>query len=607
MKKFRDKASANSQIQLPPYRDLQNAFHAYQTSWETERLESEKNRQIYSELIDDLDQEKGIVKLCDIFDGNITKPVIDKSTVNNINDEKEEETTEALTAKNDIKTNWWTKVSVKSNRPMILREIAIHKMAQDYRGGQVDGRIWGEDATNFGLHASIDLPILDLLEVDNEFFWKRLVREKIRDVLKHQKLLRDSQTNWKRIAIELLLAELVENLEEHEVDGPMKQKELKELVEKLNSFVENLSILSLKPRKFFNENENFQIVNFTSNDCRHASLEFLGGLSNLKSFSVSFMTKKLEFDVKYRRKLFQVAVSDIEKLGKCLKNLKMLENLTIRYCDLSESEKMNYLLTSLMSLNNLKHVDLSYSQITSKFSGECFEKFLSTARSLNSLELKGNKFDVEFGFHFAKGIESFQGMFDYLGLSLTSSFGSGLDLILKSVNLKQNVSNLDISGCDNDNYDEAEKTFRQIINLIGFEGKIVSLNINNNMIKNSTTKEYLIKSFDKNYLIQLNCNNCGFSSEDMIKIKTLNIRNIFYKENPILKKENFSVEDEMEIEKYFNETKHPLILKAKKNIQVHHDNKKDIKATGEYFNLHHSLPETPSEINLKSQNIKINS
>lgn len=49
-----------------------------------------------------------------------------------------------------------------------------------------------------------------------------------------------------------------------------------------------------------------------------------------------------------------------------------------------------------------------------------------------------------------------------------------------------------------------------------------------------------------------------------MKVKVLLARNKYYKENPILKKNNFTVEDEAEIEKFLTRTKHPLLLKHKR-------------------------------------------
>lgn len=44
------------------------------------------------------------------------------------------------------------------------------------------------------------------------------------------------------------------------------------------------------------------------------------------------------------------------------------------------------------------------------------------------------------------------------------------------------------------------------------------------------------------------------------------LRNRYYKSNPIVKKETFTEEDEVELEKYFKRTKHPILLKFKKEF-----------------------------------------
>lgn len=60
----------------------------------------------------------------------------------------------------------------------------------------------------------------------------------------------------------------------------------------------------------------------------------------------------------------------------------------------------------------------------------------------------------------------------------------------------------------------------------------------------------------------------GFTSAELLQIKILLLRNKFYKENPLLKKENFTAEDEIEIEKFLKRTKHPLMLKYQKVVKL---------------------------------------
>lgn len=58
----------------------------------------------------------------------------------------------------------------------------------------------------------------------------------------------------------------------------------------------------------------------------------------------------------------------------------------------------------------------------------------------------------------------------------------------------------------------------------------------------------------------------GFTTKEMVEIKVLLLRNKYYKDNPMLKKEEFSVEDEVEIEKHLKRTKHPLLVKFKREF-----------------------------------------
>lgn len=167
MRKFRDKVSANYRIQLRADREVENAFRAYETSWETERLESERNRQLYGELID--------VGRQNISENPVDKStttttiVVDKSTTDdkeNENDSDEEEQVVPV----DEKPKWWTEFSVGGVRPRRLTEIAVQTLAKDFKKGALDERVQCQDAVDFGLQADVELKALDLLELDVKSF-----------------------------------------------------------------------------------------------------------------------------------------------------------------------------------------------------------------------------------------------------------------------------------------------------------------------------------------------------------------------------------------------------------------------------------------------------
>ena len=80
----------------------------------------------------------------------------------------------------------------------------------------------------------------------------------------------------------------------------------------------------------------------------------------------------------------------------------------------------------------------------------------------------------------------------------------------------------------------------------------------------------------------------------MMLIKVLVIRNNYYKDNPILKKDHFTADDEIEVEKFLKRTKHPLLLQYKKEFAPSFDGKKpygipprkfEIETTENYTNF----------------------
>lgn len=334
------------------------------------------------------------------------------------------------------------------------------------------------------------------------------MQAKVYDVLKLQILQRDPETNWKKVGLELKLAELIENLEQTRFDEPATAEHLRNVTENLMEFVENLSIKKLKARVGYNKNpvnEKARVVNFSSDECYHGSRQFLGGLKNLKKWSVRFDPGLKSWN--YEKRFFQVAAIDIENIGKALKSLKQLESFAIQQSDLSDSIKVYHLLTPMKAMEHLKVIELSYCGIKSTESGQHFEEFLSVNRSLKHLELKGNELGLHFCFHLAKGIQKFAGKLSHLGLSLTRILGNGLNLILNSLDDKKYIESLDISKCV---IGKSDNWVKSLIRLIERQGSLRMININENEIDSKLNKEKFIKAIDKNYeIVEINCENCG--------------------------------------------------------------------------------------------------
>ena len=159
MKKFKDSVSTVNRIKMPLDKSLKNAFLAYESSWETLELKSEQNRKIYCELIDIRDFEKPVLK---------TQLEVKKLEVQNVlenGDENEEE--EEMVVKLPENKTWWNKLPASDTKcPDTLSELAIKIYAKNYKKGPIDGRIQCRNATDFGLFADIELPIMDLLELE---------------------------------------------------------------------------------------------------------------------------------------------------------------------------------------------------------------------------------------------------------------------------------------------------------------------------------------------------------------------------------------------------------------------------------------------------------
>lgn len=186
-----------------------------------------------------------------------------------------------------------------------------------------------------------------------------------------------------------------------------------------------------------------------------------------------------------------------------------LETAKIR-CDLSESRKVHEILSPLESMKFLKFLDLSFCGISSKQSGEGFKRFLCSNESLERLELKGNTLNEEFCESFGKGIEGFKGELKFLGLSHTSTLGTGLYFVIGGIRKSCNVIHLDVSSCRSSVQTTLMLCFHKMIQLIEGEGSVRIIEMNTNLIEDSEIRRSLIEALDKNFdLDEVNCMNCG--------------------------------------------------------------------------------------------------
>lgn len=170
MKKFKSKVlnlykiGFDSQLQRP----LENVYRTYETSWEIELLESEQSRQVYGELIE-IDKNRGQQDLVVFATKESIPNTSGKSDFAGEESDDDDETPQHSQALNSTiveSSEWWTKFSVESNRPKLLKEITIESLGQNFKSGDIDDRIFCEDEQKLGKLIDVEIPVLDLLDVN---------------------------------------------------------------------------------------------------------------------------------------------------------------------------------------------------------------------------------------------------------------------------------------------------------------------------------------------------------------------------------------------------------------------------------------------------------
>lgn len=159
MRNFRESAAQNFPFKLSLPRDVRNAYRAYETSWQTDNLESEGNRKIYCELID-CDWKDELHRII-----SKTSAVASKTTADFDDDDENQQATKPL---GGDKSKWWRKIDVKKlHQPQTLHSLALEHFAVNFNAGNVDGRIFCQDSIEFGMLANINVPLSEsLLEID---------------------------------------------------------------------------------------------------------------------------------------------------------------------------------------------------------------------------------------------------------------------------------------------------------------------------------------------------------------------------------------------------------------------------------------------------------
>lgn len=253
---FDKKISGIQKLNFPNDKSAKNAFNVFQPSIQSELFKSEEGRKIFAEAFN--------------FDVNLFK--IPK-----------------------------------------LSEIALKIYIANFKDGPLDKNIILDNFVLFGESLDVNLPILSLLEMDNEIFWKRVVESKIKNRLIFYKLSRCSDTNWKQLGIEVKLVEIFETTKPEDWNNEL----MDDLISSVSPYIETFDLRELIPLKLVERNPydpRVLVKNVPIEDCHHGSLESIGGLKNLKKLILKLGFEKLGMN--YQKRFFECSYDDIENLAK---------------------------------------------------------------------------------------------------------------------------------------------------------------------------------------------------------------------------------------------------------------------------------------------------
>lgn len=270
-----------------------------------------------------------------------------------------------------------------------------------------------------------------------------MAKVKTKTLVEFLKYDRDTSTDWKNLGVELKVAEVIE----HETPEYWFEGDLEDILEKSQTFVENLTISQLQPFKQIEPEENYEeykIYNPTPDLCSHGSLAVLKHLVNLTSISLAFglgdATKG------YERRFFIFSLEDVKNLVKAMVHFQYL-----RYFKLSRSrmepDKLKTLLDQLSTMN-IETLEFPYCYLATD-AGMLLAKYISKCpETLKVLNLSGNFLDGQQIENFGYGINVYQGVLEKLDLSHNPIGEAGVLTFGGAIKNKQQIRELNVTGCE---------------------------------------------------------------------------------------------------------------------------------------------------------------
>ncbi|XP_058828598.1 uncharacterized protein LOC131688410 [Topomyia yanbarensis] len=445
-------------------RDLLNSWEAYRVSNITRQLASEADRTIYAEAI----------AFSDVGDGGS-----------------------------------------KTFFPKYLSTLVVERLAAAYKGGPMPKGVTCQQARDFGSMLNIELPIIDIVKLDNETFWKQVVKVKTKRLVDFLKLEQIPGVYWKPFGIELKVAEAIENEKpEYWFEGC-----LEDILIETASFIRKLELSQLLPLEKVEPAEGYEeykVYNAPPELCSHGSLEILKHLVNLTSLSLVF---GLDSILKgYERRFFQFSFEDMENLGKALPKLQLLQYFTMARSRMSP-DKLKLLLGQLAQIK-LKSLELSYCYLGEDI-GILLGKYISRCpETLEAINLTGNFLNDKEIEDFSYGINVYQGFLDKLDISHNPIGEPGILVLGGAIKNTRHVRELNVTGCE-----LGEQGAYRVVQLIGFHRPLKILHMNCTPLGKSGGKK-LVEVLLENWQVeQVNCKSCQLRPRHEKRVKSILRRN----------------------------------------------------------------------------------
>ncbi|XP_053665817.1 uncharacterized protein LOC128714960 [Anopheles marshallii] len=454
----------------PLKRELWNSFRTYKPSRQTQLLASEAQRELYVELMSFTGG-----KTCRPFDAMLH--VIDDNV---------------------------------PNLPKRLSMIVLEFMVNRFDGGLEPGALTCCQVREFGSRLSTELPLLKVIDLESETYWRRVVWCYANDSLSyHEHDLSTPGRFWKQYGIELKLARMIEQQDPQywELEG------LEETVKNAAPFVNNLCIEQLRPYPTLEPLEDYEaytIRNAPDELCNHGSLAILGHLVNLVSLSLVAGVKN--WIKPYQNRYSNCSLADIENLGQGLQKLENLKMLSLSHTRLN-AQKLKILLESLTPLK-LETIRLTHCQLATGCGG-ILGRFLSHFQpTLTHLDLSNNRLDAPELDQLSPGLSVYQGVIDRLDLSYNPIGEAGVLILGGAIKGRAQLSELNFTGCQMG----VEGSFR-VIQLLGFHATLRKVSLNCVPISPVGGEKLLQILVENIHIEDVQVRDCGLSDEVRAKIR----------------------------------------------------------------------------------------